>query len=625
MTRAWMLCSDECAARRLAKTYHIAGEMMLATTLTSCAAFLATALLSPMVAMQCLGYITAASLLFDYLLVLSFYAACLYLRHHHTMSRTISTPAERKDDGASEIPSDDGSETPRDDASEVPRETDAVDVELQSAVKKHCLQSPLQRHRRRILCFFALFEVPFIVWQLRDLSIDNLPPSFLPWDHPLQRAYLDNADFSTSPLDVFDTIHIFWGLKADALDMEGVYRLRNKGFVGRPKLDRAFRFDGDAQAHMLRACMVLRASDLVPLSADFTGDQTLQKAVQCWPEAFEAFVAGKGMPFPVDNASLAEEMLLDWIGEETALNNARGFELAQDIGFVRAEAGEIAGQDDGGRKLLFVKLRASSTIPATFPPPYEQLNSQYTSWEELVDEINAGAPPSASHAVQVIVSLPGSQASDLSNKWVQVSMHTAYVTLTGTGLAIGLAVCLPVLLLSTQSLRVSAIATFCLLSVILGVLASMLACGWKIGMIEALCLVIVSGLAVDPVLHVASAFNQAQRAKVQINPIRCAEEAVRRMGPPMLASAITTLASAISLSTCQLTLLSKIGMFLIFSTTWSLGTSATLLPALLATFDGSASCTAPMHFKRPNFLDKMLGRRSGAIPLQSALDVERTL
>ena len=129
------------------------------------------------------------------------------------------------------------------------------------------------------------------------------------------------------------------------------------------------------------------------------------------------------------------------------------------------------------------------------------------------------------------------------------SQHTAYVTLTGTGLAIGLAVCLPVLLLSTQSLRVSAIATFCLLSVILGVLASMLACGWKIGMIEALCLVIVSGLAVDPVLHVASAFNQAQRAKVQINPIRCAEEAVRRMGPPMLASAITTLASAISLST----------------------------------------------------------------------------
>ena len=70
----------------------------------------------------------------------------------------------------------------------------------------------------------------------------------------------------------------FWGLTADALDMEGVYRLRNKGFVGRPKLDRAFRFDGDAQAHMLRACMVLRASDLVPVSAHLTGDQT-QKAV----------------------------------------------------------------------------------------------------------------------------------------------------------------------------------------------------------------------------------------------------------------------------------------------------------------------------------------------------------
>ena len=54
-------------------------EMMLATTLTSCAAFLATALLSPMAAMRCLGFITFASLLFDYLLVLSLYAACLVL------------------------------------------------------------------------------------------------------------------------------------------------------------------------------------------------------------------------------------------------------------------------------------------------------------------------------------------------------------------------------------------------------------------------------------------------------------------------------------------------------------------------------------------------------------------
>ena len=30
--------------------------------------------------------------------------------------------------------------------------------------------------------------------------------------HPLQRAYLDNADFSTSPLEPVDTAHIVWGL-----------------------------------------------------------------------------------------------------------------------------------------------------------------------------------------------------------------------------------------------------------------------------------------------------------------------------------------------------------------------------------------------------------------------------
>jgi predicted RND superfamily exporter protein len=152
--------------------------------------------------------------------------------------------------------------------------------------------------------------------------------------------------------------------------------------------------------------------------------------------------------------------------------------------------------------------------------------------------------------------------------------------------------------------------------VILGVVASMLACGWKVGMVEALCLIIVSGLSVDPVLHIASAFSQASP---RLRPVARAQLAVERMGPPLLASAVTTLASAVCLSTCQLTLLSKIGLFMIFSTIWSLGTSVTLLPALLATFGPApcgCSCTCSCS-SSPVFLVTMRRHRvRGAVPLE---------
>ena len=624
MTQAWMLCPQESARARLVETYRTAGEMMLATTLTSCSAFLATALLSPMMAMQCLGYITAASLLFDYLLVLTLYAACLVLCHERT--RPAFPPIIRADDAASTNTST-TNPPPTDTSSTLDESSEGTSMrtspaaaarQMFSLAAAHGLdvakgwgpwdvatawsarQAKVLRFRRPIMGCFTLVLLPFVIWQFREgLTIDSLPPSFLPSSHPLQRSYFDNNDFATSPLDVFDTVHMMWGLSPGALDLRGVNRLRNKGFQGKPMLDDHFRLDSAAQLHLLRACTLLRSSDLVPVfSANLASEAALEKAVHCWPEAFQSFVERSGLAFPIDDVARAEELLLAWLGEEVGLDEVRGAELAQDIGFINTDItrgdasgtwSEITGQGERGassRVLQFVKLRASTTIKTAFPPPYWQLEVQYRGWQQLVAQVNTDAPPSAAHAIQVIVSLPGAPDSDLNNKWIQVSMHLAYMSLTASGLGIGLAVCLPVLLLSTRSWPISAIAATCLVFVILGVLASMLACGWKIGMVEALCLIIVSGLSVDPVLHIASAFSQGS---ARLSPLARAQQAVQRMGPPLLASAITTLASALSLSACQLTLLSKIGLFMIFSTIWSLGTSVTLLPALLATF-GPASC-----------------------------------
>ena len=43
-------------------------------------------------------------------------------------------------------------------------------------------------------------------------------------------------------------------------------------------------------------------------------------------------------------------------------------------------------------------------------------------------------------------------------------------------------------------------------------LASIVACGWLLGLEECICLVVISGICVDYVLHIACAFAQVRSA-----------------------------------------------------------------------------------------------------------------
>ena len=60
-----------------------------------------------------------------------------------------------------------------------------------------------------------------------------------------------------------------------------------------------------------------------------------------------------------------------------------------------------------------------------------------------------------------------------------------------------------------------------------------------------------------------------------------AELALRRMGAPLSAGALTTLGSSISLALCTFTILYKIGVMTALAIGWSYAIAQTLLPALL--------------------------------------------
>ena len=418
--------------------------------------------------------------------------------------------------------------------------------------------------------------------------------------------------FGTSPLDAVETAHIVWGLSPEALDLTGVNSLRNTTYDGRPLIDSSFMIDGNATRHVMNACAILRGSALVREAPDLAEGGT-GRMVQCWPEAFGEWRTARGLSFPVEDATEATEALLQWL-------SAEGKKWAQDVGF--------RSLDDGNQELTYVKIRADTKLKLIFLHRRSVLDEVHTGWSQLIDRINEDAPESAKHAVQVLGNQAGQVHADMQNKWIQLTMHNVYASMSAWGLGVGLTVAFSVLLLVTRSPSISLIAVISLLQVIAGVFASLATLGWSVGIVEAICLILVSGLSVDYVLHVACAYAQAHDTSG--GRIGRTEHALRRMGSPILAGTATTLVSAISLTTCTFVVLAKIGVFMTFTAGWSYLSAQTVLPALLATFGpysgGSGgtvfkSVSSPRSFFTPRYKQSS---SAAAAPVPAAMEMSAT-
>jgi len=258
--------------------------------------------------------------------------------------------------------------------------------------------------------------------------------------------------------------------------------------------------------------------------------------------------------------------LVDWLG------TVDGEKWAQDVGFRILP--------NGTQTLSFVKLRADTRIKLVGVLDRSQLIDAYDEWKDVLEQLNRNATNTTTKAVQVLGTANSAIFADMQNKWIQITMHDVYAVMSTWGLVSGLVVALLVLLIVTRSVSIACIAVGCLLQVIAGVLASMLWAGWALGIIESLCLILVSGLSVDYVLHVACAFAQSTAT----GRIARTEAALERMGSPLFAGTTTTLVSALSLCLCTFTVLVKIGVFMAFTSVWSYISAQTLLPALLGTY-----------------------------------------
>ena len=223
--------------------YRRAGLAMLITSLTTCAAFLATAASSWQVPdLQLFGIFTAFVIFIDYVLVMTFLTAIMVLYHNHFEMKpglccaccgTADTQQGCRKGGCDALC-----------ASSSKLETTTAVAERGGAdqVAKPRLVTffedvfPFSIIRRpparaaSVVIMLAVFAP--MAWQASQLEPQKDAAQLLPDDHPFQRFFDLSAEFEVSNEDEPVKLSVVWGFEDKPLDTDGVNRLfdpQNKG------------------------------------------------------------------------------------------------------------------------------------------------------------------------------------------------------------------------------------------------------------------------------------------------------------------------------------------------------------------------------------------------------------
>lgn len=115
----------------------------------------------------------------------------------------------------------------------------------------------------------------------------------------------------------------------------------------------------------------------------------------------------------------------------------------------------------------------------------------------------------------------------------------ALVTSALQGIVISLIFAFAILLLTTRNLVISMFATYCVAITVLSVVAIIVLRGWQLGISESISVVILIGLSVDYVVHLAADYAHSPY-KTRADKI---SQAYREMGISILSGMITSAGS----------------------------------------------------------------------------------
>jgi len=205
---------------------------------------------------------------------------------------------------------------------------------------------------------------------------------------------------------------------------------------------------------------------------------------------------------------------------------------------------------------------------------YENGLDLWETWEAYCDEWRASAPEFLQKGFFFTDIRKGNGAFH----WFVLQSKITSEAFVGMALALGFASI--VLLIATRNIVVASCAIACITSIVSSVMAFMFCLGWKLGVLEALVLVMVIGLSVDYVVHMADAYLEAPAE----DRLERTKFMLVRMGLAVVNGGVTTIGAAGFMCACYITFFLKFGIVILATVFQSLVTALFFFSAMMALF-----------------------------------------
>ena len=164
--------------------------------------------------------------------------------------------------------------------------------------------------------------------------------------------------------------------------------------------------------------------------------------------------------------------------------------------------------------------------------PYDTKNPIYLKWEGYFQKFRDNAPPGLKHVEQ-----------SGGVYWAWMASERAFVTSAVQGIIIAACFAFLILLFATKNIVLATISILCVAIVIISVVAIMALQGWEFGVSESISVVIIIGLSVDYIVHLAADYKHSAEDE-RGNKIK---QAYLEMGISIMSGTITTFGSGSAL------------------------------------------------------------------------------
>ena len=380
---------------------------------------------------------------------------------------------------------------------------------------------------------------------------------FLDENHPLQKSItILNKEFPTANDDIGLKVYYAWGI--DEVNRDGVNRLLEPDYFGKPTFVQEFDFNEQCQTELLNLCDNLKTN---PEYRELIKPRDGLGAVYCFVEELAAYnVKGnlddcdyvkqggfKNTTWQVNPANLAD-IIPDFMAQKSCFDDdgmeTIGSRYSTEIGW-------------NGNEMKYAAVAVESNVLNPFGRDSESLTrKEYDQFLDIAEEISQWSVTSSCSGNVIM--------TDLDEKFVFMNNQNIYVQSAIQSSCLGVAIAFIVLLISTHVFHIAFFASMSIICVLVSVVGIMVMLGWSLGSIESILIAIIAGFSVDYVVHLAHAYEIAKGDTYQR-----ITEAFGDLGISVFNGMITSVVASIPLFFCQLQFFAKFGTFLCLTIAFS--------------------------------------------------------